>query len=101
LIVRKQLGEAILKLEKLKALEIHEAESSIHVFLGEVNVNLLRGDTEEVNPNISRTNLKALILVRQKLQKLKDGDDHVGERLHLMLVQSRLLIVHISSLCTY
>lgn len=43
----------------------------------------------------SRADLKALVLVRQKLQKLKDGDDHVGDRLHLMLVHSRLLIVHL------
>ena len=45
---RKQLGEAIAKLEKLKALEAHVTDSSTDAFLGEVNVNVLRGDTEEV-----------------------------------------------------
>jgi hypothetical protein len=45
---RKQLGEAIAKLEKMKALEAHVTDSSTNTFLGEVNVNVLRGDTEEV-----------------------------------------------------
>jgi hypothetical protein len=45
---RKQLGEAIAKLEKLKALEAHVMDSSTNTFLGEINVNVLRGDTEEV-----------------------------------------------------
>jgi len=45
---RKQLGEAIVKLEKMKALEAHVTDSSTNTSLGEVNVNILRGDTEEV-----------------------------------------------------
>jgi hypothetical protein len=45
---RKQLGVAVTKLEKLKALEAHVMDSSTNTFLGEVNVNVLRGDTEEV-----------------------------------------------------
>ena len=45
---RKQLGEATLKLQKLKALQYYDIDTAMHTLLGEVEVNMLRGDAEEV-----------------------------------------------------
>lgn len=45
---RKQLGGAILKLQKLKALQYYDTDSAMHTLLGEVEVSMLRGDAEEV-----------------------------------------------------
>jgi hypothetical protein len=46
---RKQLGEAMLKLQKLKALQYYDIDTTLYTLLGEVRVNVLRGDVEEVN----------------------------------------------------
>lgn len=46
---RKQLGEATLKLQKLKALHYYDIDTAMYTFLGDVQVNVLRGDVEEVN----------------------------------------------------
>jgi len=45
---RKQLTEATLKLQKLKALQYYDTDTEMHKLLGEVEVNMLRGDAEEV-----------------------------------------------------
>lgn len=45
---RKQLGEATLKLQKLKALQYYDIDTAMHTLLGDVEVNMLRGDAEEV-----------------------------------------------------
>ena len=54
---RKQLGEAVLKLEKLKTLEAHVTDLSMSTLLHEVNVNILRGNVEEVKPDSLITNV--------------------------------------------
>src|SRR5208282_6258531 len=41
---RKQLGQATLKLQKLKALQYYDIDTAMHTLLGEVEVNMLRGD---------------------------------------------------------
>jgi hypothetical protein len=48
LICRKNLAEATFKLQKLKALQYYDVETEVHILLGEVEVNMLRGDAEEV-----------------------------------------------------
>ena len=48
LMYRKQLGEATLKLQKLKALQHYDIDTAMHTLLGEVEVHMLRGDAEEV-----------------------------------------------------
>lgn len=48
LICRRRLGEASLKLQKLKALQYYDVDTALHTLLGEVEVNILQGDAEEV-----------------------------------------------------
>lgn len=44
----KHLTEAIAKLEKLKALQYYDVDTTLHVLMAEVDVDILRGDFEEV-----------------------------------------------------
>jgi hypothetical protein len=44
----KHLTEAIAKLEKLKALQYCDVDTALHVLMAEVDVDMLRGDFEEV-----------------------------------------------------
>lgn len=39
----------MLKLQKLKALQHYDIDSALYTLLGEVQVNVLRGDVEEVD----------------------------------------------------
>ena len=45
---RKRLGEATLRLQKLKLLQYYDTDTTMHTLLGEVEVNMLRGAAEEV-----------------------------------------------------
>lgn len=45
----KQLAEASAKLETLKALKEYDTDSEMITLIAEVEVNILRGDAEQVN----------------------------------------------------
>lgn len=47
----KQLTEATAKLEKLKALQYYDVDTALNILIAEVDVNMLRGDFEEVAPS--------------------------------------------------
>jgi hypothetical protein len=53
------LREATAKLEKLKALQYYDVDTALHVLMAEVDVNVLRGDFEEVCLSDSKLSLGA------------------------------------------
>jgi hypothetical protein len=53
------LTEATAKLEKLKALQYYDVDTALHVLMAEVDVNVLRGDYEEVCLSDSKLSLGA------------------------------------------
>jgi hypothetical protein len=57
---RKQLTEATAKLEKLKALQYYDVDTALHVLMAEVDVNMLRGDFEEVTHSRTDTHSRRL-----------------------------------------
>ena len=50
LIYSKRLDEATVKLEKLKALQYYDVDTELITLMGEIDVNVLQGNAEEVTP---------------------------------------------------
>lgn len=46
----KRLDEATVKLEKLKALQYYDVDTELITLMGEIDVNVLQGNAEEVTP---------------------------------------------------
>lgn len=69
LMYRKQLSQAIIYLEKLKALRHFEAENAIHVLKGEVDVHLLRGSFDTVRPWLCWNSCKGIGACGRKISR--------------------------------
>ena len=88
-----QVAVASAKLEILRALKFYDVDSSMHTLIAEVDVCISRGDYEQVCVIYSLTNLEALAFVTQRFRDLNEQDADVGERLYLMSLHGRILLV--------